>query len=345
MPTINMRSSASLIKGQGVGSCYIEQVRLVKNGLRKNYKINVNSKKPSDIIHYHTVNFNYYIERLLKRKKTSGIGYVHFLPDTLDDSLNLPKFITVLGYKYLLKFYNSMDYLVTVNPTIIERLKQYNVTKPEIVYIPNYVSEKEFYPQDEEKVSQSKKKYKINKDKFVVMCAGQLQTRKGVLDFVDVAKKMPDVYFIWAGGFSFGKISDGYKEIKQITQNPPRNIKFLGMIERSEMVNIYNMADIMFLPSTDELFPMSILEALCCNKPLLLRDIDIYDEILFDYYLKAKDIDGFVNVINTLKDDKQLIENWKQKSFECHSFYSEEKILLMWKNLYDKAYKKLKDRS
>lgn len=344
MPTINMRSSANIIKGQGVGSCYIEQVRLVKRGLSKYYTINVNSKKPSDIIHYHTINFNYYIERLLKRKKTSGIGYVHFLPDTLDDSLNLPKFLRVIIYKYLLTFYNSMDYLVTVNPTIVKRLKEYNVNKPEIIYIPNYVSEKEFYPQDDNKILQSKNKYKIKKDKFVIMCAGQLQTRKGVLDFVDVAKKIPDVEFIWAGGFSFGKISDGYKEIKLITDNPPKNVKFLGMIDRCEMVNIYNMADVMFLPSTDELFPMSILEALCCNKPLLLRDISRYNEILFDYYLKAKDIDGFVNIINTLKNDKELIIKWKQKSLECHSFYNEEKIVSMWKKMYDEAYRKLKEK-
>lgn len=45
--------------------------------------------------------------------------------------------------------------------------------------------------------------------------AGQVQTRKGVLDFVDVAKKSPDVQFVWAGGFSFGRITDGYEELKK----------------------------------------------------------------------------------------------------------------------------------
>ena len=35
------------------------------------------------------------------------------------------------------------------------------------------------------------------------------------MDFFALAKRMPDVEFIWAGGFSFGKISDGYEEIKK----------------------------------------------------------------------------------------------------------------------------------
>ena len=43
------------------------------------------------------------------------------------------------------------------------------------------------------------------------MGAGQVQTRKGVMDFVEVAKKMPDVKFVWAGGFSFGAITDGHE--------------------------------------------------------------------------------------------------------------------------------------
>ena len=48
------------------------------------------------------------------------------------------------------------------------------------------------------------------------MGAGQVQTRKGVMDFVEVAKKMPDVKFVWAGGFSFGAITDGHEELKKI---------------------------------------------------------------------------------------------------------------------------------
>ena len=56
-----------------------------------------------------------------------------------------------------------------------------------------------------------------------VLGAGQVQTRKGVLDFVNVAKQMPDVQFVWAGGFSFGRITDGYEELKKLQENPPEN--------------------------------------------------------------------------------------------------------------------------
>ena len=59
MPTINMLSSADKIKGQGVGSAYIEQVNLVKTGL--NYKIKINNFWLCDITHYHTIDFKFFL--------------------------------------------------------------------------------------------------------------------------------------------------------------------------------------------------------------------------------------------------------------------------------------------
>ncbi|WP_367301730.1 hypothetical protein [Listeria fleischmannii] len=60
-----------------------------------------------------------------------------------------------------------------------------------------------------------RKKYQIPLDKFVVLGVGQVQHRKGVLDFIEVAKSLPDIQFVWAGGFSFGKITSGYEELKK----------------------------------------------------------------------------------------------------------------------------------
>lgn len=92
---------------------------------------------------------------------------------------------------------------------------------------------------------------------------------------------MPDIEFVWAGGAVFGKMSEGYDEIMNIINgNLPSNVKFLGLIDRDDMNEVYNMADVMFLPSYEELFPMSILEAMCVNIPILTRDLDIYNGIL-----------------------------------------------------------------
>ena len=177
-------------------------------------------------------------------------------------------------------------------------------------------------------------KYGLPTERFTVVCAGQLQRRKGIFDFIELAKKMPDTQFVWAGGFSFGKITDGYEEVRKVVENPPDNIKFTGIVDRDKMNEIYNLADVMFLPSYEELFPMTILEAMNCRVPLLLRDIPIYENILFDYYLRAKDNDGFAEILNRLQNDSEYYNNAVEQSWKGHCFYNKEHVLSMWDDFY-----------
>lgn len=59
---------------------------------------------------------------------------------------------------------------------------------------------------------------------------GQIQKRKGIDDFVQLAIDNPEIQFVWAGGFSFGQITDGYDKYKQIYENPPVNLYFLALL-------------------------------------------------------------------------------------------------------------------
>lgn len=336
MPTINMLSSADKVKGQGVGSAYLEQLELVKNGLDNRYTVEVNKKSCADIMHYHTIDLQHYLTLpIVKAKRSVTVGAVHFLPETVDGSLKLPGIATNIFYKYIIAFYKSMDHLVTVNPIFIDKLEAYGIPRNKITYIPNFVSKDKFYKMDDLSKSALREKYNIPKDKFVVLCAGQLQVRKGIFDFLEIAKSMPDTQFIWAGGFSFGNITSGYKEVKPIVENPPANVKFTGIVEREVMNELYNIADVMFLPSYNELFPMIILEAMNCNTPILLRDIDIYPKILFDFYLKGNNNEEFIKQLTALKENEQFKKERVLKSLEGSQFYSKEHILSMWQEFYN----------
>lgn len=337
--TINMMSKAHTVKGQGVLSAYEEQVSLVQNHLDDIYDVRINKLKFADIRHYHTINPEFFLTLPFAKVKSSTIGYVHFLPETLDTSLKLPKFIRKIFYKYVIEFYKNMDYLVTVNPYFIDKLVEYGIQREKITYIPNYVSAKRFYKLDEYTNNKTREKYGIDKNKFVVLCVGQLQIRKGIMDFVEVAKSMPEIQFVWAGGFSFKKISDGYNEICKILKNPPANVKFLDIIPREEMNELYNMADMLFLGSYEELFPMTVLEAANCKLPILLRDIELYKGILDGYYLKADTVKSFVAQINKLKNDEVYYNKAVLMAEKCAKYYSEENVAKMWKSYYNKVYK------
>ena len=337
--TINMLSSADKVAGQGVGSAYNELVNLLKSELADVFDVEINAKKDADIMHYHTID----PINLVRMHKTKGVNvaYVHFLPETLDGSIKLPKFAFNIFKKYVKTFYHTADYLVVVNPTFIADLVKFGIPREKITYIPNYVSPKAFYKKTSKEIAALKDKYQIPKDKFVVMGAGQVQTRKGVKDFIEVAKKMPDTYFVWCGGFSFGKITDGYEELDNLVKNHPENVKFLGIIPRDEMNDIYNISDVVFLPSYNELFPMVILEAVNLDKPLVLRDLDLYEDILFKKYLKGHNNSDFVNNLKSLKEDSRLYKKMQANSKEIANFYSKEHVSKLWKEFYTRIYEDL----
>ena len=169
--------------------------------------------------------------------KGSSVGYVHFLPQTLENSIHLPKWMKKIFYKYVIYFYKQMDHLVTVNPYFVEVLQEYGIPAENKPYL--------------------RKKYHL-KEGFTVLCVGQLQKRKGFLEFLAAAERLPQLQFVWVGVFAFGKISDGYEEIKQSMKNLPKNVTLLGYVERERMNEVYNLADVLFLPSFEELFPMTV---------------------------------------------------------------------------------------
>lgn len=335
---INMLSNADKVDGQGVGSAYLEQVSLIRDELNEYFDVVINDSKPADIIHCHTILPEYLIK--MKRNKGVNVAYVHFLPDTLDGSIRLPKSAFGIFKKYVTYFYNTADYLIVVNPIFIDDLVKFGIERNKIEYIPNYVSKEFFYKESLERVYQIKEKYQIKKESFVVLGVGQVQTRKGVKDFIEVAKQNPNMTFVWAGGFSFGVITDGYDELKELYENPPENVKFIGIIPRESMNDIYNMADVLFMPSYNELFPMSILEAINSHKPLLLRDLDLYKDILFHKYLCASDNDSFSKQLKLLRDDSSIYQKYSQYSKEISEYYSKDHVKDMWKDFYLNVVKK-----
>lgn len=336
---VNMLSMADSVDGQGVGSAYLELMKLLKEDGKDKFEIQLNANiKNCDIIHSHTVEPRNYIK--MKRAKVPTVAYVHFLPDTLDGSIKLPKFAFKIFKKYVISFYKNADHLVVVNPIFKKDMVKAGLDENKITYIPNFVSKEKFYKMNDKDRKKARKDFNIKENEFVVIGAGQVQTRKGVLDFVEVAKKLPDIKFIWAGGFSFGAITDGHKELQKVMENPPKNVEFIGIIPREKMNDLFNAADLLFVPSYNELFPMTILEACSTDTPILLRDLELYEDILFKKYLKANDNDEFAKLITKLSSDSKTYQKAVDNSKYISNFYTKEHVYEMWDKFYTSIIKK-----
>ncbi|WP_446457782.1 glycosyltransferase family 4 protein [Tuanshanicoccus yangjingiae] len=328
---VTMFSQAESVKGQGVGSAYREQIEMLTKYCSDEIEILINDYQPTDISHYHTINFPYYLSTFLKKKRGVTVGYVHFLPDTLEGSIKLPSLIQKFFGKYVLSFYKRMDHLVVVNPVFGEELKRFDIPAEKIHYIPNSVSLNRFYEKNDNGL---RAKYGFRPNEFIVLGVGQIQKRKGIDDFVQLAQKHPEFTFVWAGGFSFGQMTDGYEKYQKIYDNPPKNLKFTGIIDRELLNDYYNIADVFLLPSFNELFPMSILEAFNCGTPVVVRELDLYRPIIQDYALLADGVEAMSERLVALSQSPELIETYQAKSRQARDYYAHEAVAKQWRKFY-----------
>lgn len=339
MIRITMFSSADKIAGQGVGSAYLELINLLRKYHARELKVTVNRYNKTDISHYHTINPTFFLSTFFRNQFGKRIGYVHFLPSTLKGSIHFPRWIELMLYSYIIVFYKRMDHLVVVNPSFIEELEKYGIETNKISYIPNFVSKETFYPIEKARKKNMRDHLGVAESQFVVLGAGQIQERKGILDFIKLAKEMPEIQFIWVGGFSFGKITDGYDKFTELIKHCPENLRFPGIVKREDMCSFYNLADVFLLPSFDELFPMCILEAFSCDKPVILRDLDLYLPILKGYYEPASDRREMKKIINNMIADPDYYQSLVQKSIDGCKIYSEERLAKIWLSFYKRQAK------
>ena len=166
------------------------------------------------------------------------------------------------------------------------------------------------YKFDKEKVRKYKDYFSIKDNQKVVIGIGLLFKRKGLHDFIEVAKKMPDITFIWFGALS--KILCTH-DINKAIRNKPKNVIMPGYIDGDVIQGALQGADLFFFPSYEETEGIVVLEALASKIPLLIRDIPVYEDWLtnnVDCY-KGNNNEEFIALIEKIlnKDNSDIIEN------------------------------------
>jgi 1,2-diacylglycerol-3-alpha-glucose alpha-1,2-galactosyltransferase len=146
-------------------------------------------------------------------------------------------------------------------------------------------------------------------DAVVVLGVGQIEPRKGVEDFLDIAGKLPQLSFIWVGGRPFGPLTEGVtgldrKIASAMAVNP--QLKFAGTFPLEQMPLIYNAADLLLFPSLQENSPMVPIEAAAAGLPVIFRDLPEYKKLYLNSYLSANSTDSFAELIRKIQNDRKF---------------------------------------
>ena len=68
----------------------------------------------------------------------------------------------------------------------------------------------------------------------------------------------------------------------------------------------YAASDVMLFPSYQENCPLAPLEAAACGLPVVFRDIEEYELLYEQQYLKAKNNSGFIEILKRMIHDESF---------------------------------------
>ena len=227
---------------------------------------------------YDVVHINTYGPRSLlllhaaKRRGKKVIMHGHSTREDFQNSFIGSNLFASLFGKYLAHMYKKADFIITPSEYSKQLIQSYGVKTP-IVAVSNGIDLSK-YKKDPKKEEVFRKHFNIQEGEKVVLCAGLYFRRKGIEDFVEVARRMPDVRFIWLGSINKWLIPCAIRRL--VEKDHPSNVEFPGYFKGSVFQGAMTGADAFFFPSYEETEGIVVLEALAAHQHVVLRDIPVY---------------------------------------------------------------------
>ena len=275
------------IKKSGLGKAINHQMQALDDN---NIPYTRNEKDDYDIIH---INFyglkSYFMAKKAKKKNKKVIYHAHSTEEDFRNSFKFSNQLAPIFKWWICKCYKLGDHIITPTPYSKKLLEGYGLKN--ISAISNGI-DTNFFKKDELLGEQFRKKYNFKENDKVVMGIGLYLERKGILDFVELAKRLPQYKFIW---FGYTDLKLVPKQIrKAVTTNLP-NLIFAGYVEPEMIKGALSGADLYIFPTLEETEGIPIMEACACKQKALIRDIPVFEGWLNDSknVYKAKDIDEF----------------------------------------------------
>lgn len=229
-----------------------------------------------DILHINTCGLN--SESIIRNARKNGkkvIYHAHSTEEDFRNSFIMSNMLAPVFKQILITLYTKADAIITPTPYSKQLLENYGITLP-IFPISNGI-ELPLYAPDEEKVKAYRKYFSLKDGDKVVIGVGLPFERKGILDFIEVARALPEYKFIW-----FGEINPMLvpNEINRAIDNHPFNCIFPGYVKGPIIQGAYQNADCFFFPSYEETEGIVVLEALASHQNVVVRDIGVFNPLV-----------------------------------------------------------------
>lgn len=257
------------VKESGVGKAIDHQIKALS---LVGCDFTLDEKDDFDIVHINTVfpKSASFADKA-RRNGKKVIYHGHSTKEDFKNSFIFSNQMAPAFKKWLEHCYNKGDLILTPTEYSKKILESYKL-KPEIEVVSNGI-DLDFWQEKPNDRANFYEKYGLDKNKKSVISVGLPIKRKGIDDFINLSKKMPEYEFAW-----FGKLSPAVMptEIKKLIDNAPTNLHFPGYISSDDLREAYSGSDLYVFLTHEETEGIVLLEALATKTDILIRDIEIF---------------------------------------------------------------------
>lgn len=289
------------VRKSGLGKAIEHQKKALTN---EGIEWTTNPKDDYDILHINTYFPKSY--RLAKRAKKKGkkvVYHAHSTEEDYKDGFIMGRQTSKMFKWWLIKCYSLVDVIVTPTPYSKRLLQGYKGLENKKIYPISNGIEIEFFKKDPKAGEKFRKDYGYTKKDKVIIGIGLYIKRKGIIDFVELAKRLPEYKFIW---FGYSSLKAATKPVRDAVNTKLPNLTWAGYVEQDVIKAAMSGADLYLFPTLEETEGIPIIEACACKQNAIIRDIPIFEGWLEDgkNVYKAKDVDEFEKKIKDFFNGK-----------------------------------------
>ena len=327
MKVLLYTENEKILSKSGLGKAIKHQMNALK---AVNIEYTTNPKDDFDIAH---INFDglksYRLAKKLKKQGKKIVYHAHSTEEDFRNSFIFSNQVSKLFKKWLIKCYTLGDAIITPTEYSKKLLQSYGI-KNDIYVVSNGVELKNF-GHDEKAGREFRKKYNFKKEDKIIVGIGLYIERKGIIDFVELAKQMPKYKFIW---FGYSPLIFSRKNVRKAVSTKLDNLIFAGYVEQDTICQALNGCDVYIAPTYEETEGITIIEAASCKTNMVVRDIPVFNGWLVDgknVYM-ARNVNEFKNKIEEIVSGE--LPSLVQEAYNIAEERKSENIGEKLKNVY-----------
>ncbi len=232
--------------------------------------------------------------------------------DDIKNLLNPPSLFSKLFIQRLSKSrFDACEKIISVSNWQKQKLPK--IYKEKTVVIPNGINTKVF------------KKLRNIKQEKAILFTGRYIERKGFLEVLKVAGKLPQYKFWFAG---FGRLENKI--------NLPNTVN-LGFKNTDELVKLYNQVELCIFPALWEAFPLCGLEAMACGRAVIATPLGFSEYIengKDGLIVPSKNTEVLKKTILQVMNDSKLRKKLEKNARAKASQYSWDKVAVSYLKVF-----------